>query len=348
LSYSDANRDNLITHDEILEENNFYPFGLKHTAYNTNERQYINNDQINELILILFPRFTGDGRYNYKYNGKEYQDELGLNFYDYGARNYDPALGRWMNMDALSEMYIQHTPYAYAINNPIYFIDPDGKRIIGVTKDDTEKVHDDLKQIFKNEKFNAFRSLITRSGKKGNGKDFNKIEKDALGKALEGLEGDDLALATIVANTINSEDDHYVEYTSGNEDLISSSGENAFSGNLPSYINIEKEKELFGGIRSFTVVGSIGGGGTVKTKNGTHTIIQEGSTATTRDITSGHELFGHGRSLMLGRESTQHIDAVRTENLIHRVMGNPSQQIDGSQHFTGAKIIDPQKIPEFK
>ena len=130
LSYSDANRDNLITQDEILEENNFYPFGLKHTAYNTNERQYINNDQINELILILFPRFTGDGRYNYKYNGKEYQDELGLNMYDYGARNYDPALGRWMNIDPLAEVSRRFSPYTYCLNNPVYFIDPDGMRAI--------------------------------------------------------------------------------------------------------------------------------------------------------------------------------------------------------------------------
>ncbi len=126
LSYSDANRDNLITHDEILEENNFYPFGLKHTVYNTNERQYINNDQINELILILFPRFTGDGRYNYKYNGKEYQDELGLNMYDYGARNYDPSIGRWMNIDPLTDVLSNLSPYNYVKNNPVKFIDPNG------------------------------------------------------------------------------------------------------------------------------------------------------------------------------------------------------------------------------
>ncbi|NHN28172.1 RHS repeat-associated core domain-containing protein, partial [Flavobacterium jejuense] len=89
----------------ILEENHYYPFGLKHSGYNSN------NSQPN---------------YNYKYNGKELQTELGLDLYDYGARNYDPALGRWMNIDPLAEKFNNYTPYSYTLNSPVIFVDPDG------------------------------------------------------------------------------------------------------------------------------------------------------------------------------------------------------------------------------
>lgn len=64
--------------------------------------------------------------YQYKYNGKELQDEFGLNFYDYGARNYDPAIGRWMNVDPLAELAPGWTPYRYGFNNPIRYTDPTG------------------------------------------------------------------------------------------------------------------------------------------------------------------------------------------------------------------------------
>ncbi|WP_159092245.1 DUF6443 domain-containing protein [Aquimarina sp. Aq107] len=111
LSYSDKNKDGDIdlipgsAENEIIEEKNYYPFGLQHKGYNN----------------------TITGReHNYGFGGKEEQDELGLGWIDITARNYDPSIARWMNLDPLAEQMRRHSPYNYAFNNPIYFIDPDG------------------------------------------------------------------------------------------------------------------------------------------------------------------------------------------------------------------------------
>ncbi|XLS28534.1 RHS repeat-associated core domain-containing protein [Flavobacteriaceae bacterium M23B6Z8] len=133
MSYQDANGNGAITQSEIREENNYYPFGLEHKGYNN-------------VVTSTNPA------QNYKYNGKELNEELGLGWHDFGFRNYDAGIGRWMNPDPLAEVYIHTSPYGYVENNPVFFIDPDGLRIdvssILEQDEDGNYVHQELAEAF--------------------------------------------------------------------------------------------------------------------------------------------------------------------------------------------------------
>jgi len=88
-----------------------------------------------------FGRDMGDGTINYtaspaslyKYSAKEIQQELGLNTYDFGARHYDPRIGRWLGIDALAEDYLNVSGYTYVMNDPIGVYDPDGMQLLKPT-----------------------------------------------------------------------------------------------------------------------------------------------------------------------------------------------------------------------
>lgn len=93
---------------DVLSTSDYYPFGQSMPG-----RSYTS------------------GNYRYGFNGKENDNEVkgNGNSVDFGARIYDPRLGRWLSLDPLQEKYPALSPYNFCANNPILFIDPDGREI---------------------------------------------------------------------------------------------------------------------------------------------------------------------------------------------------------------------------
>lgn len=120
---------------------------------------------------------TGTNNQPYKYNGKEFDNHNGLNWYDYGARHYDPAIARWTAQDPLAEKYYAWNPYNYCVSNPLRFIDIDGKDTVYVFDQNARP-----KDNYRDENYTAT-IIVYQSGKitgiyRGSSYPNSKSEKD--------------------------------------------------------------------------------------------------------------------------------------------------------------------------
>jgi len=217
LSYSAADGGGIA----VLEESNYYPFGLKHQGYN--DGSLLNDFGTN---------------YHYKYNGKELQ-EAGM--YDYGARFYMPDIGRWSVVDPLAEKYSSISTFTYVANNPIIFVDPDGNDIIiyymnskgkmetydykyGTQYKGTNKYvhafHRSANALIKSGAGNILKSLESKSEKvwvrgdnlkKGESPDFNPATMTIRWSPTTGVDTDGNADLT-PTEVLNHEMDHGLEF----------------------------------------------------------------------------------------------------------------------------------------
>ncbi len=184
----------------IVEEHNYYPFGLQHRGYND-----ANGAR------------GSDFANNYMFGGKELQDEaVGSNridYYDFGSRNYDPAIGRWMNLDPLAELMRRHSPYNYAFNNPLRFTDPEGMNPNDIVIEGSLK--------FKEETLADLQQLTD-----------NKLELDDTGKVVEvGCTGNSCKEGTsLVSDLIGSDKITTITESTDRNTTDATNEENASNG----------------------------------------------------------------------------------------------------------------------
>ncbi len=253
-----------------------------------------------------------------------------------------------------SYAYYPLSPYSYCGANPVNCVDPTGCVIEGVTKKDAKMAVEDFRAMFPGDEFANFRNLIVQSGKKQNGKSFAPISNDALSAAFSGitLNDDQQALVEMVVNTINSEDVHMVEYRSS-DGVLSNKGEKAF---LPGYMEGEASGHMSqilernGGLPLWLIIADGGSGATVHTRKGSHSVVVvDGIHSNGRAVTTGHEILGHGRFWGTGwGEEHQHVQAIRTENLILRVMGIPFVNTGINHGKKRSPVPNPSLLPSFR
>lgn len=311
--------------------------------------------------MLVPGRNNSTNSYRYGFNGMEKDDEMkgSGNSYDFGARMYDPRIGRWFKRDPLEVKYPFSSTYAYVANSPLMFIDPDGKQIKGASKDDANEFHNTINKIFSDVKFAKVRTLFTR-GKRNKKRKFDKIDAIEVEEALKNLSIDEAALVNEYVNAINSKPEHIIEYINP-EDKIEDSDTffllNAhFKKNLKPKLykqvlrtrlvyDAEKEKFVKSPYLPGRSLNIAGGALNIPQKGGdSYSIIQ--SNIADKDIVSGHEVIGHGRANEKGlSEQENNQRAIQVDNLIRKIIGR-SDFRDGTKYADLKKVDNPKANPK--
>jgi len=266
--------------------------------------------------------------YRYGFNkGSEKDDEItgitGANITTF-FREYDTRLGKTWSIDPkYSEMPWQ-SPYTSMDNNPIWFNDPMGDVVEGVSKKDAREAKRIIKHTFKGKENKEIRKLF-----KTDGKQFENIDPAKFQKAVANSDDDTKALVKGYVDAINAPEIHTLEVVNRGDDLKS---------------NLSK---IQGSKTGADVDDLTGGGFNTATTNGSHTVIIKNSKIAIGDYKNyldlptpnrrsskgellAHELLGHGLT-RFNPGGNQFLNAIQLTNLYNAVTGTLFYR-DGTQH----------------
>jgi RHS repeat-associated protein len=298
----------------------------------------IENDKQEVLTMAIG---SDQGVQPYKFGGKELDMQHGLNLYDFSARTYDPAVGRFTTMDPLAEKYYSISPYAYCANNPVNAIDPDGRDSYYTNAG--RFIYTDNKKTDEIRIINNYLGQLIDMAKSSSGKiDVGKVIKDGKFESV-GIGNADLsakAYSNIFTDVLSKMDDvNMKELFNGKVSTAvfdGNSDQPTLTDNYNTNINTYDETASHQGVNGKSLVtGNIVVGGKKDNR------FLYSTVSNVQNMLGAHELLGHGMNNW-GDRSNNHYKVYEFQ-MAHPTWRNATPQYKNFMNAMYQRYLNPKR-----